>query len=302
MTRVVLGNRHAIHSVDHGATYEALPKGKRATVVDFPPGTPLTDMIKTVLDPQGVWAYHAVGVEGEQVAPDGSTVVREAIHKTAKPAWVASDSEALAAVLAEAFGGIEVRDLEEPEGHPAVEWPKEAHYGYRPEEAKGGGGGGGGGSDNPATFLPTLLAFMLLVPALCRLAMLLLKTNAGNDFQYNQMAGSASATAVGKWVALTANVTAPAAGDTTLTGEIVTGGGGLVRKAGTPAHTTGAASYTITTVFTANGSDSLPVTIGKRGIFDAASVGNMVFETLVSPTATLSASGDNLTLTDTVTM
>jgi hypothetical protein len=54
-------------------------------------------------------------------------------------------------------------------------------------------------------------------------------------------------------------------------------------------------------VFTANGSDSLPVTIGKRGVFDAASAGNMVFETLVSPTATISASGDQLTLTDTVT-
>ena len=55
-------------------------------------------------------------------------------------------------------------------------------------------------------------------------------------------------------------------------------------------------------VFTANGSDALPVTIAKRGIFDAASAGNLVFETLVSPTATLSASGDSLTLTDTISM
>lgn len=47
-----------------------------------------------------------------------------------------------------------------------------------------------------------------------------MKTNAGHDFQAKQMAGAASATAVAKWMALTANVTAPAAGDTTLTGEI----------------------------------------------------------------------------------
>lgn len=129
-----------------------------------------------------------------------------------------------------------------------------------------------------------------------------MRTNAGADFQAAQMAGAASATNVAKYVGLTANVTAPAAGDTTLTGEITTAGGGLVRKAGTYAHTTGVASYTITTTFTANGSDSLPVTVGKRGIFDQASGGALVFETLVSPTATLSAVGDQLTLTDTVNL
>jgi hypothetical protein len=129
-----------------------------------------------------------------------------------------------------------------------------------------------------------------------------MKVNAGNDFQYNQMAGSASATAVGKWVGLTANATAPAAGDTTLTAEITTAGGGLIRKVSTPAHTTGAASYTLTTVFTANGTDTLPVTIAKRGIFDALTAGNLIFETLLGTTATLSLSGDALTLTDTITM
>ena len=126
-----------------------------------------------------------------------------------------------------------------------------------------------------------------------------MRTNAGADYQAQQLGGAASATAVAKWVGLTANATAPAAGDTTLTGEITTAGGGLVRKTGTYAHTTGAASYTITTTFTANGSDALPVTIAKRGIFSGST---LVFETLVSPTATLSASGDSLTLTDTVTL
>jgi hypothetical protein len=129
------------------------------------------------------------------------------------------------------------------------------------------------------------------------------KTNAGIDFVATQLAGSASATAVAKFVGITANSTAPAAGDTTLTGEITTAGGGLVRQTGVYAHTNGTATYTVTTVFTANGSDALPVTIAKRGVFTATpSGGTLVYETLVSPTATLSASGDVLTLTDTVTI
>lgn len=104
------------------------------------------------------------------------------------------------------------------------------------------------------------------------------------------------------WMALTANATAAGAGDTTLTAEITTGGGGLIRKICPYAHTAGAASYTLTPVFTANGSDTLPVTIAKMGVFDAQNGGRMLFETLVSPTATLSASGDALTLTETVSM
>jgi len=130
----------------------------------------------------------------------------------------------------------------------------------------------------------------------------MLLTTAGKDFVMKQMAGAASATAVAKWVALTANTTTPVVGDTTLTGEITTGGGGLVRAATTYAHTGGASTYTLTNTFTANGSDSLPVTIGKVGAFDAASSGTLVFSTLLTPTATLSASGDNLPLTWTVTI
>ena len=113
------------------------------------------------------------------------------------------------------------------------------------------------------------------------------------------MAGAASATAVAKWVALTANTVAPAATDTALTGEIVTAG--LTRKVGTYAHTTGAANYTLTTTFTAVAAD-VPVTVGKRGILDAITGGQLVFTTLVTPTATLSAAGDTLTITDTITL
>ena len=262
MTRVVLGNRNAVHSRDNGETIEHL-KGKRATVIDLEDG-PLVEQLRNITDERGIWATHAKA---------GTT-----------PAWVASESPTLAAVLSEHWGGIEIRDLEDP---------------YQ-------GRFFGGGAAAASTTLTTLLTLPLAVLALAWLVLgrlsPMLKTNAGNDFQANQMAGTASATAVAKWVAITANATAPAATDTTLTGEITTAGGGLLRKVGTFAHTTGAASYTITTTFTANGSDSLPVTIAKRGHFDAASAGNLVFESLVLPTATLSGAGDAVTLTDTVSL
>lgn len=106
------------------------------------------------------------------------------------------------------------------------------------------------------------------------------------------------------YMALTANATAPAATDTALTAEITTASGGLIRQAATYAHTTGANTYTLTGTFTANGSDSLPVTIAKIGTFDTltGATGVMLHETLLSTTATLSASGDQLTVTQTVTM
>lgn len=147
-----------------------------------------------------------------------------------------------------------------------------------------------------------MLAFLLW--RLLATLSLQLKTNAGYDFEAKQMADSsnASATAVAKYMALTANSSAAAAGDTTLTAEITTAGGGLLRAAATYAHTAAANTYTLTKTFTANGSDALPVTIAKIGVFDASSSGNMPFETLLSSTATLSASGDQVTITQTVTM
>lgn len=127
-------------------------------------------------------------------------------------------------------------------------------------------------------------------------------TNGGIDFAATQLSGAASATAVAKWIALTANSTAPNAADTTLAGEIATASGGLVRAAATYAHTNSTTTYTLTNTFTANGSDVLPVTVAKAGVFTATSSGTMVFETLLSATATLTASGDNVALTWTITV
>lgn len=128
-------------------------------------------------------------------------------------------------------------------------------------------------------------------------------TNAGRDMVASAIGDrSGSRAAVADYIALTANVTAPGAGDTTLTAEIATGGGGLIRAAATYAHTGGTATYTLTKVFTANGSDSLPVTVGKVGIFNASSAGALVWETLLTSTATLTASGDALSVTETITV
>jgi hypothetical protein len=85
--RAVLGNHHAV------AGSEKLPRGKRATVIDFPEGTSLTEALRAVTDPSGVWANHAA--------------------EDAKPAWVASDNDSLAVLLAEEYG-CDVRDLEDP--------------------------------------------------------------------------------------------------------------------------------------------------------------------------------------------
>lgn len=122
-------------------------------------------------------------------------------------------------------------------------------------------------------------------------------------------AGTSSYTILGGaapvfYMALTANTGAPAATDTALSGEITTVGGGLIRQAAAYAHTAGASSYTLTGTYTANGSDTLPVTVHKIGTFDSltGATGVMLHETVLSADATLSASGDQLTVTQTVTM
>lgn len=126
-----------------------------------------------------------------------------------------------------------------------------------------------------------------------------LRTNAGADFQAGVMSSTAStgtgAFAPANYIGMTANATAPAAADTTLTGEITTGA--LARAQATYSHTTGTASYTLQKTFTSDQS----VTAAKIGVFNASTGGTMVFETLLNATATL-VSGDQLTVTETVSL
>jgi hypothetical protein len=135
-----------------------------------------------------------------------------------------------------------------------------------------------------------------------------MRTAAGRDFQSDVMGnGPAAGAGTGTmrpadFIALTANATAPADTDTTLAAEIATAGGGLIRKQATYAHTAGASNYTLTVTFTANGTDVLPVTAAKIGVFNASAAGRMPFTSLLSAVATLNASGDQLTITETVSI
>lgn len=108
------------------------------------------------------------------------------------------------------------------------------------------------------------------------------------------------------YMALTTNATAPSVSDTTLTSEYSTAGGGLIRKLATYAHTGGASSYSLAATYTVNSTDNpnLPYQINKIGIFNTLTntTGRMMFETALSPSATVSASGDQVTITDTITI
>jgi len=92
--------------------------------------------------------------------------------------------------------------------------------------------------------------------------------------------------------------------------ELWFSGGGLRRRAAAFAHTSGTATYTAQFTFTANGSDTLPATVAKMGLFPAfvnttvttSNSGPLLFNTNLASTATLSAVGDNVQITDTVTI
>lgn len=192
-----------------------------------------------------------------------------------KPKWVASDNADLATVLS-AYYECEIREPL-PEGE----------------------GGKWATSSFAQSVLGTmsLLLGMLFVVAL-RAGLVDLRTNAGTDWLSGIM-GNAQVAPMG-WMALTANATAASASDTTLTAEITTASGGLIRKTFTYAHTGGTATWTATATFTANGSDSLPVTVNKIALFNASSAGTMGFEFVVTA-ATFTASGDAVTYTYTIT-
>ena len=129
----------------------------------------------------------------------------------------------------------------------------------------------------------------------------MLLTNGGRDALHSQHLNTAAQPAAFNYMAVSANATAPSASSTTLPGEITTAGGGLLRAQATYAHTGGTNTTTLTKTFTANGSDALPVTIAKIGVLNASSAGTLGYETLLSATATLTISGDNVAITHTIT-
>jgi hypothetical protein len=128
-------------------------------------------------------------------------------------------------------------------------------------------------------------------------------TNAGEDVISRQTAcGATNAPACGNggiYIALSTDTTAPSATDTSLASEQTTNG--LARALGTYSHTTGANTHQIAHTFTYSCTTCTSTTIAKVGMFDASSGGNMMAETLLSPTATVSANGDQIIITWTFT-
>lgn len=99
-----------------------------------------------------------------------------------------------------------------------------------------------------------------------------------------------------RFMGLTENASAAAAGNTALTGEISTNG--LARARATYAHTAGTSTMTLSKAFTASG--SFPA-VHRMGLFTALTGGIMVFESVLNADANL-VSGDTLTVTDTITL
>jgi hypothetical protein len=97
-----------------------------------------------------------------------------------------------------------------------------------------------------------------------------LLTNAGRDALHAQHLGTSGAARRLQLRRPDGERDGAGGGDTTLTGEIATAGGGLVRAQATYAHTAGTNTSTLTKTFTANASDALPVTVAKIGVFNAA--------------------------------
>lgn len=125
------------------------------------------------------------------------------------------------------------------------------------------------------------------------------RTISGATFVANQVSGTTAASA--KWIALSSDATAPAAGDTTIVGEITTGG--LARASAafgittSPTTLNGTITYTLTATYTA----TLGYTnVQKFGLFNnGPAVGpTLLFATQISPFS--GNANDILTITWTV--
>lgn len=125
--------------------------------------------------------------------------------------------------------------------------------------------------------------------------------DSGYDLICKSASQTASRPAAADQMALTADTAVPATTDTVLASEIATASGGLIRAQATFAKSS-TKVFTLTKVFTSNGSDVLPVVVAKFGVFNAAvSGGTLAFEFKFAAAATLSAIGDSVTVTETVT-
>lgn len=104
---LALGNRNAAVAAageDGSKSMRALEKGKRVTMVEFPDEWALAQCFRALTDGDGVINNH--------------------FSAGAKPAWVASDNEALASLVSDNYGGVEIRELELPDDAPTTSGSK----------------------------------------------------------------------------------------------------------------------------------------------------------------------------------
>lgn len=132
----------------------------------------------------------------------------------------------------------------------------------------------------------------------------------------NVNAAAASTPTAGAWcippgnapaayMGLTATATVAVDGDTALTGELnAAGAAGLNRQLATYAHSAAGTTTTLTKTFTAAAADTLPVTIAQIGVFQGVVLASsrMVFRTVLNATGTFSLIGDQMQVTETVTL
>lgn len=123
-----------------------------------------------------------------------------------------------------------------------------------------------------------------------------LVTNAGLNWAADILGNTStpSVNAQCNYIALTNTAITPAAGDTTLSGEISSNG--LSRAQATYAHTSNATTFTLSKTFTATGTQSAQA----GGVFTAASVGTMCYEDTFTSASLVS--GDTLAVTWTITI
>lgn len=132
-----------------------------------------------------------------------------------------------------------------------------------------------------------------------------LVVNGGLDSSGKNLIGTSTQDTPYTYMGISATSTAPSASDTTLSGELTNASSGLKSAQITYSHTNGTGAFVGQVTFTANSYDQsnsiVPVTIAQICIRNASGGGGtMGIRELLSSTATLSASGDALTVTYTL--
>ena len=167
----------------------------------------------------------------------------------------------------------------------------EEYYGLKASPKANGNG------STVSAMVALALGGLLVAATRCQL-----RYNNGASWQAGIMGNPSStgtgAYAPGIYMGVSSDSTAPAAGDTTLVGEVTSGT--LARALATYAYTTAATSYTESKIYTSDQT----ITIYKSALFTASSGGSPIFGSLLTTSGVNSPkslfSGDQVGITETV--